>query len=64
MKLKEYSQMVKKLAKKHPDFEMVYATDDEGNGFSPLNFEPSILSYDFENGEINDDGEDNAVCVN
>jgi hypothetical protein len=42
MKLKEYAELISKLAKELPDAEVVYAIDDEGNGFQSVSFGPSI----------------------
>ena len=70
MKLKQYSANIVKLAVKYPDLELVYATDDEGNGYCKVNFDPGTLG-NFQDGEFlsEDDFEDsglevNSICVN
>lgn len=63
MTLKEYSQQLSKLAKKHPDAKVVYAIDDEGNAFSEVTFSPTPGSFD---GHDFDDSSNkiNSVCIN
>ena len=41
MKLVDYAESIKRLAKKHPDATVVFASDEEGNSFHELNFHPS-----------------------
>lgn len=45
MKLKEYIEKLNKLYKEHGDLELIYSKDDEGNEFSYLNFDPSLVNY-------------------
>ena len=48
MKLKEYATKINALAKVYPDAELVYAIDDEGNAFFPVQFEPVEGQYEDE----------------
>jgi len=42
MTIKEYARHINRLAKRHPNFEIVSSSDDEGNSFSRVIFAPSI----------------------
>ena len=71
MKLDEYIKSLCALAEKYPDAQIVAASDDEGNDFSPVAFEPSagfyadreFIPHDSEDFDP-DDHEVNAVCLN
>lgn len=54
MKLKKYAELIKELADKHPNLEVVCSSDDEGNSFNPIYFAPSVI-------EINGQ---NVACIN
>ncbi len=74
MKLKEYLEAMNKLTKENPeclDMEIVYARDDEGNGYQKVSYEPSkgfFNDNDFtpesqlEECEITE--KPNAICIN
>lgn len=65
MKFSQYLENLNKLAKERPEtleFEVVTATDDEGNGYNLVNFDPSVGN--FEEGEYTAEKPLNAVCVN
>jgi hypothetical protein len=78
MKLKEYIKGLKDIEKKHPDLEVVYSIDDEGNDYSKVYFSPTLGCFKEEGygseflaeGEFDDwkDEQDdlvvNAVCIN
>jgi len=77
MKLNDYIKSLQKIAKKYPDLNVVYAKDDEGNGFKEITFHPSVGNFapfnNFCGGDfVGDDGteefakkfEINAVCLN
>ena len=71
MKLKEYAMYIAKLAKKHPNATMVFSCDEEGNQYSPVQFNPTTGAYEFggTGGEWtpNDGTKEfkvTAVCVN
>ena len=42
MKIKDYIKELQAIAKKHPNLEVVYATDDEGNSFNYVQYNPSV----------------------
>ena len=78
MLLSEYIKELQKLVEESPealDMEVVYAKDDEGNGFQTVSCTPCVGNYDGEQwGEFQpeeylaEDGEEgyelNAVCIN
>jgi len=80
MKLKQYIENLQKLAKENPeslDMDVVYAADDEGNGYQKVVYAPTLgnLNGDFsgefysveslrEDGEEEEDYPINAVCIN
>ena len=51
MKLKEYIAKLQELEAIHGDLEIVYSSDDEGNSFSNVYYEPSVQFID-EEGEV------------
>lgn len=66
MKLTEYIKGLEFALKQHGDLDVIYAKDEEGNGFYPVSFEPSVGRYEdgeFQQEEIESE-EFNAVCVN
>ena len=64
MTLNEYISELQKLQKKHGTKQVVYAKDEEGNGFQPVVFAPSVGNVDGSD-EFDRDGQpQNAVCVN
>jgi len=67
MNFKEYVDNLNKIIKANPkaaEFEVVTSIDDEGNGFNPVNFCPSIGHYDERERDFDENGDANAVCVN
>jgi hypothetical protein len=75
MTLKQYIEMLQKFAEENPEtleFEVIYAEDDEGNGYGRIAYSPSKGVFD--DGEFftenNFEDEDyqpsdiNAVCIN
>jgi len=63
MKFKEYLDHCNKLAKEYPvclDYECFYSTDDEGNDYKKVIFDPSIQ---IEEDSFIDDIP-NSVCIN
>ena len=62
--LKEYRKMINdpKLDK-HIDLPVVYATDDEGNGYDRVLFSPS-LQEDVDIGNDSDCDFKQAICIN
>jgi UDP-N-acetylglucosamine 2-epimerase len=65
MKLKQYIKKLQKLADKYPDVAVIYSSDDEGNGYSFVQYDPSVgefkNGYEFDNELVT---EFNAVCLN
>lgn len=82
MKFKQYLENLNKLAKENPEtLEMIviYAKDDEGNGYQEINYEPSVGNYDPEDSwggftpeenikeepeEYDEDIKMNSICIN
>ena len=72
MKLSKLIENLQAIHKEYGDLNCVYAKDDEGNGFQPIHYEPSVGEYDkeeryFEPQDVDNDEyvvEINAVCVN
>jgi hypothetical protein len=63
MKLKDYAAKINELAEKFPEFEVVYATDDEGNDFKYVVCAPSAGF--FKEGDFSNlSKKPNAVCIN
>ena len=66
MKLKDYISRLQKIAKRHPDLEVVYASDDEGNRFDTVHHSPVIGEFDGNSFRTDCDAikGPNAVCIN
>lgn len=67
MKFKQYVENLNKLLKDRPEtseFHVVSSTDDEGNGFNLVHYEPQVGNYDGEEKEFTEEKEINAVCIN
>jgi hypothetical protein len=67
IKLKDYVKRLNKLAEENPDAILIYSSDDEGNNYNEVHFEPEIIYYSKKEKEINDipyDGYVKAICVN
>ena len=69
MKLKEYIEKLKEIYYLHPNLDVVYATDDEGNNFAKVHFDPSYGHFDGHNfgNDTDEQGRRkkvNAVCIN
>lgn len=63
MKLKTYIKELQKLAKKYPDATVIYAIDDEGNGYNEVYMGPSACVWDG-NDIILEEDHDNPNDVN
>lgn len=66
MKLKEYAKKIAALAEKYPDFEVLYAIDDEGNAYMPVVHSPEVGQLD-EDEWFDPDAkasDRNAICIN
>lgn len=73
MKLTKYIEKLQKLLKEHGDLELIYSTDDEGNAYNTVNYEPSLVNYIASDREVihEDDLEEweeseyqKVICVN
>lgn len=67
MLFKDYVSKLNQLLASRPetgDFEVVSSTDDEGNGFNLVHYDPSIGNYNHDDREFQDEIEPNAVCIN
>lgn len=73
MKLKEYIEELQKIYVEHGDIELIYARDDEGNGYDFVRYQPTKSYFHLESQEriSEDDITDYApedyslvVCVN
>jgi len=67
MKLKTFVINLAVFMKKHPetaDFDVVTSKDEEGNGFNPVLYGPSIGYFDPHDKDFYSDESPNAVCVN
>jgi len=69
MKLKEYVKAINELLEKNPqagDFLVIYSSDDEGNNFQPVYFEPCLMcAVNPEDRYLEiTEGEPNMVCIN
>jgi hypothetical protein len=51
MKLSEHIGMLQHLLEQSGDLDLIYSRDDEGNGYHPVNYLPSIMyvESDFRN---------------
>ena len=68
MKLKKYAKLIKDLAKKYPEADVCYSSDNEGNSFELVHYKPTMGYWDSDNeGFTTDDNPDvkpNAIVVN
>lgn len=68
MKLKDYILHLQKIAKNHPDLEVVYSADNEGNSYNTVVFSPAVGEFDGDtftfSAEVVGNKKPNAVCIN
>lgn len=74
MKFKNYLASLNKMAELHPEtleFEVVYSSDEEGNTFNRVVYEPTIGVFNgpyngefYSGDDIDEDMKPNAVCLN
>ena len=73
MKLQQYIEKLQELLKEHGDLELIYSTDDEGNEYNTVNFNPSIVNYiesdrclidDDDLEEYNESDYQKVICIN
>ena len=55
MKLKEYAKQINKLVKNHPNADVVYSIDDEGNNYRDVYYHPTYGDFD---------RPEKVVCIN
>lgn len=75
MKLKEYLENINELVKADPnilDYTVVFSSDDEGNSYNEVHYEPSLGIYEddewvgveYDSYENYDEKDINAICIN
>ena len=72
MKLTKYIEKLQELLAEHGDLELIYSSDDEGNNYNKVHYEPSIVNYISSDREvIHDDLEEwdeseyqKVICIN
>jgi hypothetical protein len=67
MKLKDYAKRIALLAKKYPNVDLVYASDNEGNSFHNVFYSPAIGEMDgemFINYEPDSKAKPTTCCIN
>lgn len=67
MKLKEYAMYIAKLVERHPDAIMVFSSDDEGNNYDEVRFNPTTGQFSGREFIPNDGTKKfkvTAICVN
>jgi hypothetical protein len=66
MKLKDYIKSLQNVIDEDPetaDYKVVYAIDDEGNGFGLVGHSPTFGNY--KDGEFDTEDENiNSICIN
>ena len=48
MKLKDYIKQLQEIAKKHPNIEVAYSSDDEGNSFEYVRYNPAVSTVEID----------------
>lgn len=64
MKLKSYAKKITELAAQYPNLEVWYASDDEGNNYSKVNWEPSVVNFDKESQYPDEESKKQVVIIN
>ena len=73
MRLKEYMKNLNAFIDEHPEaleYDVITASDEEGNAYQGVYFEPSLMYLDDDGDAVTYDDDDdeaeppNAVCVN
>ena len=70
----KYIEKLQEIAKEHPNLNVVYSRDDEGNGYQEVTFDPTIGNFNETDGFIDKESikteEDfnnlpvNSICIN
>lgn len=67
-KLSAYIDNLKDILEEYGDLDIVYAKDEEGNGFNEVCYTPSVGYYEDREFtsilDVRDDKKINAVCIN
>lgn len=58
MKIEQYAKLINEIAKKHPDAEVLYSSDDEGRHFDKVHYMPSYNTYIINGKKLK------GICVN
>ena len=61
MTIRKYAEIISKLAEKHPKLKVIYAIDDEGNGYDYVHYAPTKIKVPVF-GE--NEKETEVICVN
>jgi len=68
MKLKEYLDTLNKHYKKYGgDLDMVYSSDDEGNSFDYVQYNPTVGTFKYHENDgvfMNNKEKPDCICVN
>ena len=73
MKLTKYIEKLQELLEEHGDLELIYSSDDEGNNYDKVHYEPSIVNYivsdrevihDDDLEEFNESEYQKVICIN
>ena len=67
MKLKDYLEKINKLIEENPEaaeFNVMYSMDDEGNGYCYVYYDPSLMHYNKNTGEMSKKSEINVIVIN
>lgn len=71
MKLRDYIKQLQQIVSANPkaaDLDVIYAKDEEGNGFGPVYYSPTVGKFDghyeFDGFDKGDKRKPNAVCIN
>jgi hypothetical protein len=48
MKLKDYIKQLQEIANKHPNIEVAYSSDDEGNRFDYVRYNPAVSTVEID----------------
>ena len=64
MKASELIINLQKLIEEHGDLDVIYAKDDEGNGYSEVYYNPSVGMYSCNEFDTTSEEQNNAFCIN
>ena len=73
MRLTKYIEKLQELLAEHGDLELIYSTDDEGNNYNKVHYEPSLVNFISTDREVINDEDieewdesdyEKVICVN